>query len=303
MSATPEVNKQTMMYYTALFAALLSAFVGAKEIIDPSKCAAELQGALFEPQTYAKDYMQKVAANFKIGSALLFSPNANSYINSFENEWGVTVSINDALNICGATTENTCYSTVVNDPIDPNPGEYTFSITDDIVISSLNISITGAAGGDGGLGTYTLTSPANSAVLLSDTNICGGTSTDAAFSIGFADGSTETITCSPEGQNAGTVLAPTNSLSNLNGESTLGDWLLTVTGAEVVISSITLNYCSSSSSTSCSRDVMKALTNIPGFRFDSATQTVYYTEDIFDQFGNFKQVTISRPINGIYLKK
>lgn len=87
-------------------------------------------------------------------------------------------------------------------------------------------------------------------------------------------------------------------MSTFNGERTVGPWVLTGTG-DLVVLLIQLNYCQLGPF-NCPRDVMKALTNIPGFRIDSGI--VYYTEDVFDAFGNFKQVTISRPIDGLYSK-
>ena len=62
----------------------------------------------------------------------------------------------------------------------------------------------------------------------------------------------------------------------------------------------TLSYSQTNSAINCPRDVMKALTNIPGYRYDFGNGIVYYTEELFDKYGNFKQVTISRPVNGLY---
>ena len=299
MSATPEVNKQTMMYYTALFAALLSAFVGAKEIIDPSKCAAELQGALFEPQTYAKDYMQKVAANFKIGSALLFSPNANSYINSFENEWGVTISVSEASNICGGRV-GSCQSSFQS--FDQVEDEYEITINEDFIFDTITVEVSGNYQTDStGFAGFTLINPAGDELSLSD-YLCASTSYAASttFSITFADGG-GVLNCA-ELDSTTSPLAPTQPLSTFSGQNILGTWGLRVDASpDILFTGLRLTFCQLSNV--CSRDVMKALTNIPGYRFDSTAGMVYYTEDIFDAFGNFKQVTISRPIDGIYLKK
>lgn len=290
--SSPPTSKQ----WAALFAALFCSLVYA----ELNLCAAELQGMLFEPQTYAKDCMEKVANNFKSGSVLLFGPNANSYISAFEQQWGVSIVINEAQSICGPTTAGFCGSTQFSPEV--TAASYTIPVTDDIIISSFTVAVTGASS-TGGLGQYTLTSPVagSTPLILSSTNICDGASAQAPFSIGFADGGAASIACNAESQNAGTLLAPTVPLSTLNGQSTLGDWTLAIAEVELPITTITLSYCSAGPS--CSRDVMKALTNIPGFRFDSVAGMVYYTEDIFDAFGNFKQVTISRPIAGIYLKK
>jgi hypothetical protein len=249
--------------------------------------------------------MTKVAAEFNKGKALLFTAQADSYIATFEQQWGVTITTESPLNICSAYVTNT---TITSIPVTftQSGNDYLFTIpaSEAFIIEDLTIAVTGTPESTNGLGSYTLTPPvsAGSTIVLSSVDICNGLTADSAFSIGFADSSTATINCTA--QNAGTFIAPTQPLSQLNGQNSAGNWVLTAyNGAVLSISSITLTNLQSNYAYSCSRDVMKALTNIPGYRYDSATQTVYYTEDVFDDNGNFKQITISRPINSLLFKK
>ncbi len=280
---------------------LLSVFTLLNARSANKKCARELQATLYEPQTYARDYLVKVATAFNTKKPFLFTSQADSYIQSFEQKWGVTVAVKDAFNICSRDLGADCNSTTIA-PTPLGSAVYTFNITDDVIITSLSINVTGNSGGNSGLGAYNLTSPAGTLIQLSSTNICAGNSNGTIpFTIGFSDSSSLTdITC-PAQQNEGLILTPTQPLSTFNGESTQGTWTLVANnGGEIVISLITLNYCAGSGAF-CPRDVMKSTIGAPGFRYDAGTQSVYYTEDVFDAFGNFKQITFSRPISGLSL--
>jgi hypothetical protein len=91
--------------YKSLLVALLSTFALVRSSAS-EKCTAELAGIVYAPETYARDYMLKVAANFNIGSAMLFTPNAQSYIDSFEQQWGVTVEIGEPFAICRVSDDD-----------------------------------------------------------------------------------------------------------------------------------------------------------------------------------------------------
>jgi hypothetical protein len=292
-----------MLLLNTLALAVLCGFALARA--DSSKCSAELQGILYEPLTYGKDYMTKVAAEFNKGKALLFTAQADSYIAKFEQQWGVTVNTKSPLNICSAYVTNTIITSI---PVSFNNSifDYSFSIpaSEAFIIENLTIAVTGNTGGNRGLGRYILTPPSSigPSIALSEINFCLWSSTNGPFSLGFADGATGVIECTA--QNAGTVVAPYEPLSQLNGQNSTGEWVLNaVNGEGLSVYTITLTNSQSNYTNSCSRDVMKALTNIPGYRYDRNEQTAYYTEDVFDANGNFKQVTISRPISGMIVKK
>jgi hypothetical protein len=290
-----------MLLLNTLFVVLLCGFALAHA--DSSKCSAELQGILYEPLTYGKDYITKVAAEFNKGKALLFTAQADSYIATFEQQWGVTVTTEYPVNICSANTTNT--TTTIPVTFTQSGDDYYFSIPESeaFTIKNLTIAVTGSTGGSNGLGIYFLETPDSIGMFIFVSwFICDGASSAGPFSLGFADGSTNLIDCN--NQNAGTFIAPYESLSILNGQSSAGNWKLTASnGANLVLDTITLTNSQTTTSYSCSRDAMKALTNIPGYRYDSNEQTVYFTEDVFDASGKMKQVTISRPINGIIVKK
>ncbi len=287
--------------FKSLALTLLSALAAVEAVSE--KCTNELGGIVYEPQTYAREYMTKVAANFNLGRAALFTPQADSYISSFEQDWGVTIQVLDADSICLTNIVTNC-STALSEPLkslltsDP---ELYIPIGNNVTISSISISIEGQVPGSGGFGTYNLTSPSGTVVELSATPICVGESIDDYFNLIFTDDAPSTYDCAT--QNSSIILAPTQPLSIFAGEYSGGFWNLTSSIVEGSLYSAQITYCQSSSDITCSRDAMKALTNIPGYRYDSGSQMVYYTEDVFDAFGNFRQVTISRPINGLYLKK
>jgi hypothetical protein len=291
-----------MLLLNTLVVVILCGFALAHA--DSSKCSAELQGIVFEPQTYGKDYMTKVASEFNRGKALLFTAQADSYISTFEQQWGVTVTTESPFNICSALTANT--TTRIPVTLTPSGPYYYFTIPEGeaFTIQDLTIDVTGNPFGSAGWGNYALTTPASigSVVITLMFNTCAGSSTTGPLSLGFADGGTGSIDC--DNQNAGTIVAPVDSLAQLNGLSSAGDWtLFAYNGNNLLIDTLTLTNSQTAFPISCSRDVMKALTNIPGYRYDSATQTAYYTEDVFDSNGNFKQVTISRSISGMIVKK
>ncbi len=281
------------------FSLLLLLSLSSLESKSPSKCATELQEILFEPQSYAKEYMTKVAANFNLGKALLFTPQSDSYIQTFEQEWGVTIELFDASNICVNNSQSVC--SAVQQEFNYVATVYNITIPEAYILSSLQISFTGTVTSNAGIGNYTLTSPAGTTVILSNQNLCESSNL-GTFEIGFADDATGQFIC--DSPNEGAIISPTEPLSTFNGESTLGIWALNLSAlSENLVNIVTFTYCQTNTNTTCPRDAMKALTNLPGFRYDSGSQTVYYTEDIFDDFGNFKQVTISRPVNGIFVKK
>jgi hypothetical protein len=285
-----------MLLLNTLAVVILCGFALARA--DSSKCSAELQGILYEPLTYGKDYMTKVAAEFNRGKALLFTAQADSYIATFEQQWGVTVSIADPSNICTSTTEKVYIpisTTITRNLTDT----ITFSVDEEYTINNLVISVTGI--GVNNLNYTVLRNSEDIEATLIDTNVCLGASFDT-FNIGFEDGATDGFDCS--NPNAGAFIDPWTPLSVFNGQSSGATWTLEFNPDEnYVFTSITFYNVTSNTFNSCSRDVMKALTNIPGYRYDPNEQTVYFTEDVFDDNGNFKQVTISRPISGMIVKK
>lgn len=280
---------------------LVSVFAAVEAVSE--KCTNELGGIVYEPQTYAREYLTKVAANFNLGRDALFTPQADSFIQSFEQEWGVSIQVLDADSICLTNTVTNC-STAFFSP-DKALTEVPFvpiPVENNVTISSIVVNAGGIVINVAGLGSYNLTSPSGTTIVLSADNICSSQSSSGNFSLVFTDDAPSLYNCAT--QSSGIILAPTQPLSTFVGEYSGGNWLLYFDlpdGAS--LEEVSIDYCQSISKTTCTRDAMKALTNIPGYRYDSGTQMAYYTEEVFDAFGNFKQVTISRAINGLYLKK
>ncbi len=258
----------------------------------PAKCARKLQAALYEPQIEAKNYLKKLTANLKTGSALLFTPQAASYLAQFEQQWGVNVTLSEAPNICKEfTPEPNCTVFTENQP----NSQAVFEVPE-LQFTYITVTFNGTVTTNAGIGNYQLIGPGQDSIelTLNASNICYGNIAAGSFSIGFADGSTTYFNCASP--NSGTVLAPDEPLSTFDGVNTEGNWTLIRQGGNAQFDIANLNFCFQPASIMiCSRDVMKALTNIPGFRIDSGM--AYYTEDIFDQFGNFKQITIRYLVN------
>ncbi len=178
---------------------------------------------------------------------------------------------------------------------------YDINVPEDFVFTELTVFVTGNPESSAGLGSYTLVKVPVAAGLASNV-ICTGQTHAGPFSLGFADGGAANFDCS--NQNSGSYIAPDIPLSTFVGQNSSGTWSMNAgNSVGLVLNSITLTFSRPSWQINCSRDVMKALTNIPGFRYDSVTQTAFYSEEFFDSEGNMKMVTISRPIGGLFVKK
>lgn len=265
------------------------------------KCSTALQGVTFEPETCAKRFLESVAKQLRAASELLFVPGAgSSFLAKVEREWGVDVAVAEPFSICGEAAVDAGCVTETATPIQIGPTRL-FSMTTNAPISALTVYVNGTAGQEQGLGQITITPTQEQVIVnLSSSNLCDGTNPAGEFFIGFqVDGTTDPDCQDPtNGQ-----LIRSLDLSKLTGRSMAGTWALAATnGGSLTISAITFVNCPLVKT--CSRDQMKALTNFPGFRVDPSTQMAHYTEDFFDPFGRFKQVTISKSLDELfYLRK
>ena len=60
------------------------------------KCTRELEGVVYQPETAARLYLNKISEQIKIASPILWTEQANGYIQNFEQKYNVVVTILDA---------------------------------------------------------------------------------------------------------------------------------------------------------------------------------------------------------------
>lgn len=87
-----------------------------------SRCARELQGIIYSPDTCASQYLRKITQSLRCSSDLLFGPLNTSVIFQFQNAYGVEVSLIDAFGISTSYAGNVL--TVSNPFIDTSDPVY-----------------------------------------------------------------------------------------------------------------------------------------------------------------------------------
>lgn len=60
------------------------------------KCTQELEGIVYQPATSARAYLERIGEQIKISSPILWTENADSFLQSFEAKYNVIVEILDA---------------------------------------------------------------------------------------------------------------------------------------------------------------------------------------------------------------
>lgn len=134
--------------------------------------------------------------------------------------------------------------------------------------------------------------PKGAIILSNDGDLCSIFSW-GAHTFGIKDGGAiQAEIC----QSNDLMFNPYESLAQLYTHSMKGQWILVTEEGRLNVPRLQINYCYTPSSGGCTHDVMRALTNESGFRYDPSAQMASFTEDIFDESGRFKQVTISRLI-------
>ena len=73
-------------------------FNGISSILTSEKCSRILEGTIYKPDTCAYQYLHSLGQKFRAQAQILFGPEnqADAYVFSFEQEYGVYVAIGDA---------------------------------------------------------------------------------------------------------------------------------------------------------------------------------------------------------------
>lgn len=84
-------------FFAAVSAVILeSTEVEQVEYRSSKKCSLELQAALNYPHTPAADYLIKIAHRFNAAGEVLYTPNNVSYIQNFQQTYGVNIKVFDS---------------------------------------------------------------------------------------------------------------------------------------------------------------------------------------------------------------
>ena len=278
------------------------------------KCKFELQNVLADPQTYSQNYLRTLSGRLAQFTNLLFTNQANSIVDAFEQEYGVNVQLKSPFPTCQSDgTAQACYSLPLEIESATLNGEYPFAIPQSGPITSISITnIIGQAASskksmlDIDFFTISLQPPGliPAQILVP---ACQVPDTQN-FNFGLSDTSTTAFSC--DAVDSATVLLPTSPLSQFNGLEANGEWKLIISGADIgFFTGFTFNYCvtgSAASSTptcSVSSDIARANINVPGYRYDATDGNVYYTTILRSAQGQELYATISRSVEGMFIKK
>lgn len=129
------------------FASLVSIFARKKSFLNSrvfknQKCALKLQSVVAEPKVCAQKYLEKLDNELKKKTALLFSHQADSVIQNFEQTYGVQITLTAPF-ISSSTEGETCFQYFNNTLWEYEPGFYLtlFDNSGDYSISSASVYV------------------------------------------------------------------------------------------------------------------------------------------------------------------
>ncbi len=275
-----------------LFAAL--AFV---PFILASKCKFELESVLAAPNTFPENYLRLLSNKLSQFSELLFTSQAASVISSFEQEYGVTVSLQAPFPVDTITSCNFYQYDGNSQPFLNGP--FPFNITEQGQIYNLSIAnIFGTLGNDN----KALTATNSVSLQISFQAPNGFTSQvlDAScsfssrnYQFGLADSSDIPFDCTTIGGQL--TYSPTSPFSQFKGVEANGQWELILFSDDNASSLQTfrIDYCLATQPY-YSSDIARSNLNFPGYRFDSGV--AYFTSIDRNSQGEKLYVTISRSL-------
>lgn len=68
-----------------------------RQCLKSRKCSRELAAIVYKPETCALKYLDRISTTLKARSQILFTPQADSFIYSFENTYNVLLTLVDAM--------------------------------------------------------------------------------------------------------------------------------------------------------------------------------------------------------------
>ena len=271
-----------------LFCSLASVFA----VNSQNGCKRQLQSILATSPSCAENYFAELNDKLRKLSPLLFSSQAESVIESFENTYGVTVALTPPVGYqCNVYNINTL-ATI----LPPNvPQFFSFNNANgpEGMITSLKVSIDASTSSAQNLRLRLAYGQPNIAApnSLLFGFICG--TTNAGIKATFEDGGLNPANYCTQLNNELTF-APSGGGSIMQGVMANGVtantpiYLAIGTDTSVTFRSANLTICSTNT---VSYDVAKSNLNVNGFRYDAGTY--YYTSVYRDQYGQMQYVTIS----------
>ena len=131
--------------------------------------------------------------------------------------------------VCEGEAGSAVYSNAPGATIDTNPGDVVvtdiINVPDDVVLDDVNVSLDISHAWAGDLD-ITLTSPAGTVVQLKNSDGCSSADIIATLD---DDGAVSIDATCDAGPAVSGVVAPSSPLAAFNGESSLGDWTITIT--------------------------------------------------------------------------
>lgn len=311
-----------MLLFSFLFTflSLARCYSSSAEGSSAELCKAELSNVLADPWTYSEGYLYQISEKLKAFSPLLFTPQADSVIANFEQEFGVNVDLQQAFIACSQQGISICNS--VNNTyggmdgyVNPNTN-FTIQVNDSGSLTTASFSV--IAGNTlvskksmfaeiGEFLNLTLKSPSGLSVPILQSSCI--ISDYTAFDFGLVDTSPIPFSCSDINATISLAFTPTNLFSNFVGQEINGNWtLMAESTADTTVSDLIFNYCYADPNAvtqACpyTSDMSRANLNIPGYRYDAASGMAYFTSLIRNGQGQEMYATISRSVATMIIKK
>lgn len=290
-----------------IWRAIVVALLVAVSIADGS-CERKLQGIIATPENCAEKYLRDLMRQLKTKRSLLFTPEADSVVQIFEQTYGVTVTLNQPY---PRVTDESCY-TFTNDTSGfyataayntTDAAFFSFNNTElgNLPISNINVTVSLLASSVqatimGIVFNFGTTSSAGLPFMLFQ---CGAQA--SWINATFADGGAPVDdNCNNLGD--GLVLqAYTNMMATIQQNhitfATPMQFVVANPPNGVYFSSVTMTLCTKEVAPPYTSTWSKSNLNVLGFR--KSEDTYYSTAIFYDSYGRMLYVTISVPATSV----